>query len=625
MSEVNPHTTWERKIKQTDHRVKLMNEIVRYIRLVKMYTWEKPFQFKVEKDFLLLKEQNEQDIPLEYRITNADQTPHVQLDNIYAKWNDLESLHYGMWTLVGDNGITLSGGQKARLSLARALYRNYDIYLLDDPLSAVDPKTGKFIYQKCIRGFLKHKVCILVTHQIQYLKNATKILCMEKGHITDEGTYHELLDKSESFCHLIHEIQHQKSESISETNDKNKLEQLDSICGYQDGRIINRFAKDTAIIDETLPTNLFDYMDCLFITIGTFILINIINPWTLIPTILGFIGLLYIRQTYISSAQDCQRLESLSRSPVYSHLSAMLDGVITARAFRATEICIKDFERYLDNHTKAIYLLRTVDRWGGIRFDWLSAGFLTFLVFSSLLMHKSLPSANVTVAIVHALTLIGFLQWFIRLGTELLLQMTAVERINEYCHLPVEESKHNEPPKPHWPADGQIKFDNLSFRYSIHSSWILNKIDLVIQPKEKIGIVGRTGAGKSSIIQALFRMADLEGKILIDGIDTKSISLNSLRNRISIIPQDPVLFDDSIRNNVDPFGEYSEIEIWNALEEVQLKPMIIRLPYGLSHQISEGGANFSVGQRQLMCLARALLRKNKILVIDEATANVDMA
>ncbi|KAK8386783.1 hypothetical protein O3P69_017907 [Scylla paramamosain] len=734
--------------------------------------------------------------------------------------SDLEILPGGDQTEIGEKGINLSGGQKQRVSLARALYSDADIFLLDDPLSAVDSHVGKHIFDHVIgpSGMLKHKTRILVTHGITYLPKADKIVVLKNGEISEQGTYSQLVENKGEFNEFLlqylaqeeeedleddldelenikqnlenkmgrevfqRQISRKRQESESEsiegdrgrhhTGEKPKRESLkrpkkisesektkaplaaspvekkagekliqaekaetgrvsfkvylyyirsigitatlittlsyilsqacsvganvwlaalseenytDGVMDDHDrdlylgvytalgvgqalfimigammiagatvhasvilhkmllrnvlrspmsffdvtpiGRIVNRFAKDIDTVDVMLPTNFRAWIGCLISVVATFaVIIGVTVEFTLvmIPTMIIYY---FVQVLYVSTSRQLKRIESVTRSPIYSHFQESIQGASTIRAFSKQHVFITESERRVDNNMVSSIPSIMSNRWLAVRLESIG-NIMTFsAAMFSVARRGTIEGGEVGLSISYALSVTQTLNWLVRMTSDVETNIVSVERIKEYTETPQEAPWDipNKKPSKDWPQEGIVKFNDYATRYREGLDLVIKDININVKAGEKIGIVGRTGAGKSSMTLGLFRIIEAAaGNISIDNINIGEIGLHDLRSKLTIIPQDPVLFSGSLRMNLDPFNLYSDAEVWSALEHAHLKEFVSSLSTGLQHEVSEGGDNLSVGQRQLVCLARALLRKTRVLVLDEATAAVDL-
>ncbi|RMZ95784.1 canalicular multispecific organic anion transporter 1 [Brachionus plicatilis] len=676
---------------------------------------------------------------------------------------DLEILVAGDRTEIGEKGINLSGGQKQRISLARAVYNNSDIFLFDDPLSAVDAHVGKHIFQNVMgpNGLLKNKTRVLVTNSINLLPEVDLIFMLENGQIVESGNYNKLINLNGCFTSFINNsfvdetekenkdkqdnsIEEQKAESCEIKNEKDfdednakiiEKENIESgnlktktifeyfkacsflstilflfgyvlmnvfyafssfwlsewtnanieesgdkldkgfrifiygLLGFSQnifsfsseiisvkmimnssrnlhqnmlesvmhstmqffestpiGRILNRFSKDIINLEFIIPAAFRDFIYCVFDLITTAVVITLSTPLFLAVIVPISIIYVFIQRFYVVSSSKLKRLDATTRSPIYSHFGETLNGLSTINAYNAQSRFINLLEKKINENNSYFYPSMVSTRWCAVQMEIIGIILIISACIFAVMAKGSISPGIIGLSISFALNISSMMRYGVKCASDLESNLTSVERINEYCNTPQEANWQNTNYKPDdkWPENGEIKFIDYSVRYRQDLDFALKNINCHIKPSEKIGIVGRTGAGKSSLSLALFRLLERnDGEILIDNMNTKRMGLHDLRQKLTIIPQDPVLFSGTLRMNLDPFEQSTDKQIWNALEKAHLKTFVENLDKKLLFECSEGGENLSVGQRQLICLARALIRNSKILLLDEATAAID--
>ena len=708
---------------------------------------------------------------------------------------DLDILPAGDMTEIGERGITLSGGQKARINLARSVYKKKDIYLFDDVLSAVDSRVGKHIMDECLTGMLANKTRILATHQLSLIERASRVIVLGTDGQVDIGTVDELKARNQTLINLLQfssqnsekedeeqeavvagELGQLKYESevkeltelkkkateMSQTANSGKIVadghtsskeeravnsislkiyreyikaavgkwgfialplyailvvgttfcslfssvwlsywtenkfknrppsfymglysffvfaafifmngQFTILCAmgimaskwlnlravkrilhtpmsYIDttplGRILNRFTKDTDSLDNELTESLRLMTSQFANIVGVCVMCIVYLPWFAIAIPFLLVIFVLIADHYQSSGREIKRLEAVQRSFVYNNLNEVLGGRDTIKAYRSQERFLAKSDFLINKMNEAGYLVVVLQRWVGIFLDMVAIAFA--LIITLLCVTRAFPisAASVGVLLTYVLQLPGLLNTILRAMTQTENDMNSAERLVTYAtELPLEASyrKPEMTPPESWPSMGEIIFENVDFAYRPGLPIVLKNLNLNIKSGEKIGICGRTGAGKSTIMSALYRLNELTaGKILIDNVDISQLGLFDLRRKLAIIPQDPVLFRGTIRKNLDPFNERTDDELWDALvrggaiakddlPEVKLQKPDENGTHGRMHKfhldqaVEEEGSNFSLGERQLLALTRALVRQSKILILDEATSSVD--
>ncbi|KAG3292284.1 ATP binding cassette subfamily C member 9 [Ictidomys tridecemlineatus] len=393
------------------------------------------------------------------------------------------------------------------------------------------------------------------------------------------------------------------------------------------GLILNRFSADTNIIDQHIPPTLESLTRSTLLCLSAIGMISYATPVFLVALVPLGVAFYFIQKYFRVASKDLQELDDSTQLPLLCHFSETAEGLTTIRAFRHETRFKQRMLELTDTNNIAYLFLSAANRWLEVRTDYLGACIVLTASIASI--SGSSNSGLVGLGLLYALTITNYLNWVVRNLADLEVQMGAVKKVNSFLSMESENYEGTMDPSQvpeHWPQEGEIKIHDLCVRYENNLKPVLKHVKAYIKPGQKVGICGRTGSGKSSLSLAFFRMVDIfDGKIVIDGIDISKLPLHTLRSRLSIILQDPILFSGSIRFNLDPECKCTDDRLWEALEIAQLKNMVKSLPGGLDAVVTEGGENFSVGQRQLFCLARAFVRKSSILIMDEATASIDMA
>ncbi|XP_019705688.1 ABC transporter C family member 5 isoform X1 [Elaeis guineensis] len=703
---------------------------------------------------------------------------------------DLELLLHGDQTIIGDRGINLSGGQKQRVQLARALYQDADIYLLDDPFSAVDAHTGSELFKEYILTALASKTVIYVTHQVEFLPAADKILVLKEGRIIQAGKYEDLLQAGTDFSALVSahreaietmdfledsagtvhsgvsslllkscasNIDNMKTETpeneppserkaikekkkakrtrkkqlaqeeerergkvslkvylsymaaaykgilipliiLAQTvfqvlqiasnwwmawanpqtsGDKPKTSNMVLLVVYMilafgsswfvfvravlvatfglaaaqklflkmlrtvfrapmsffdstpAGRILNRVSVDQSVVDLDIPFRLGGFAATTIQLLGIVGVMAKVTWQVLLLFVPMAVACLWMQKYYIASSRELVRIVSIQKSPVIHLFGETIAGAATIRGFGQEKRFMKRNLYLLDCFARPFFCSIAAIEWLCLRMELLSTFVFAFcMVLLVSFPHGTIDPSMAGLAVTYGLNLNARLSRWILSFCKLETKIISIERIHQYCQIPSEAPPiiDNCRPPSSWPETGKIELIDLKVRYKENLPMVLHGITCTFPGGKKIGIVGRTGSGKSTLIQALFRLIEpADGKIIIDNIDITTIGLHDLRARLSIIPQDPTLFEGTIRVNLDPLEEHSDHEVWQALDKCQLGEVIHQKMQKLDTPVVENGDNWSVGQRQLLSLGRALLKQAQILVLDEATASVDTA
>ncbi|XP_021719069.1 ABC transporter C family member 3-like [Chenopodium quinoa] len=675
---------------------------------------------------------------------------------------DLEVLSFGDQTIIGDRGINLSGGQKQRIQIARALYHDVDIYLFDDPFSAVDAHTGSHLFKEVLLGVLRGKTVIYVTHQVEFLNTADLIVVMKNGRVAQVGKYEDILVPGSDFTQLVGAQNAALSAPISADNTKSviSLENVNSevdddggaassapaaqlvkeeerergkvgfhvywkyittayggalvilvilaaiilqilqigsnywlawatppskdvnpavsgctllivyaslaigICfftlvvdtllvttGYKTaitlfkkmmetmfrapmsffdatpaGRILNRCSTDQSAVETRIPSILEGLISLTIQLLGIIALMSTVAWEVLFIFIPLIFASIWYQQYYMPASRELSRLSRVCEAPVIQYFAETISGITTIRSFDQESRLQPTYMKIVDAYSRPEFQLAAAMKWLMLRLDAFSCVTFSFLLVLSLYFRESIDPAIAGLAVTYGLTLSFKLSALIWCVCHWETKMISVERILQYMSIPIEAPliiQENRPASS-WPSRGEISIHNLQIQYAPHLPLVLHGVTCTFPGGLKTGIVGRTGSGKSTLIQALFRIVEpTKGHIVIDDINISSIGLQDLRSKLSIIPQDPTMFQGTIRSNLDPLEQYTDAQLWDVLDKCQLGDEVRNMERKLDSNVHENGENWSMGQRQLVCLGRVLLKKSKVLVLDEATASVD--